>query len=86
MQTFDILVVHRPPTSLTESFISLRGLLRPDHDGVLGKAVEVLIQHLLQSLSTSYEGDEHEDAPEDTEARQKRTRLIARQRVEYFSV
>ena len=52
----------------------------------LCKTFEILLQHLFQSLTTSDECHQHEHTPEHTEACQKRTRLISRQRIEDFSV
>ena len=66
-QAINILLVHGPPATLAETLIGLRRLLRPYHDRIRGKALKVTLQHLLQSLPATYQGDEHEDTPEHTE-------------------
>ncbi len=45
-------------------------------------ACEVVLQHLLQSLSATHQGDEHKHAPEHAEARKQTAALVPRDGVE----
>ena len=86
LQPIDILILHRPPAPLSESLIGLCRLIGAENHCILGKAVKVLVKHFLQALSASHQRHEHEHAPEDAKTRKQRTRLVTRQRVEYFSI
>ena len=85
-QALHIGIFHIPRTPFTEALISFGGRLCPHHRGVGGKAGKVLVEQFLESLSTAHQGDEHEHAPEHTEACQEGTRLIACQRIQYLSI
>ena len=71
LQTMDILIVHAPPATLTESLVGFGSLLFPDDNGILSEALEILLEQFLQALSTSHQCDEHEHAPEHTKAREE---------------
>ena len=86
LQTVNILIVHAPPASFAESLIGFGSLLSTYHNGVLSKALKVLFEHFLQSLSASHQGYEHEYSPEHAESSEEASRLVASNRVDYFSI
>ena len=81
-QSLQVFLFHLPGAPLVESLVGFGGVLRPDDSGVGGKACEVVLQHLLQSLSATHQGDEHKHAPEHAEARKQTAALVPRDGVE----
>ena len=81
-QSVQVFLFHLPGAPLVESLVGFGGVLRPDDSGVGGKACEVVLQHLLQSLSATHQGDEHKHAPEHAEAREQTAALVPRDGVE----
>src|SRR5574344_1889867 len=61
-ESVDVVVSHCPFSSFSEAVVGYGCLVGKDHHAVGGEAFEILSQLFLQSLSSSDENDEHEDA------------------------
>ena len=85
-QTCHIFLYHREISSLAESLVCLGGILRPYHRRVGGESRKVLLQHLLESLSTANKYDEHKHSPEHSESSKKTATLVAGDRVDNLAV
>ena len=86
LQTLHVLVLHIPSTPLAKTLVSLCGRLCPNHSTIGSEPFEVLIEQFLHTLSATNQRHQHEDTPKHPEARQERTTLVARQRIENLSI
>ena len=80
-EPFDILAVELPVTAFLHSLPGLGSIRGDDDDRIGGESLEIHREHLLESVSAADQEQEHEQAPEDTEAGQQRAALVAEQRI-----
>ena len=77
MEALDVDSFQIPPPAFAETFVSFARFLCGKEAGVGCESFKVLFHHAFQSLSAADQGDEHKDAPENTECSQQASRFIS---------